>query len=295
MKPGVPWNTKGLRFDATETARETERRSDRFATRPSTVNSADGSPRHRYETSASADWVEQLFPRRHAPEESRNWRPDPRPSLARSELGRSELQRGGERKPRTDTIDGVNRRLDGLARQLDQLARLNSASGSSAQRRSDDEGLRKRATAVARLDQRLDQMIFEGRRAISDIERRVGAVDSSLGSLRQEAQWRSPPDLPFRPEQTVNEIASHPPAQESEAATPSMNRLPDAPHYAGASDGQLSGLQKQIEQLASRIDGATFRPPPLRREPTPARRGPSLQEPARPRATGFGNPEALRR
>jgi hypothetical protein len=293
MKPGAPWNTKGLRFDALETAREAERRSDRFAARPSMVNSADLPPRRRYETSEGFDWDRQLYPRHQATEEGRNWGLDQRHSLGRGELGRSE-----ERQPRTDTIDGVNRRLDGLTRQLDQLARLNSITGSSVQRRStqDDEGLRRLATAIARLDQRLDQMISEGRRAISDIERRVSAFDRTLGSLRREGPRRSPPDLPFGPEQTVSELVSHPPAQESEAATPSMSRLPEAPHYTGASDGQqLSGLQKQIEQLTSRMDGVAFLPDRGSERADAARRGTSQQDSVPQRVTGFGSLDALRK
>jgi len=298
MKPGAPWNTKGLRFDALETAREAERRSDRFAARPSTVNSADVPPRRRYETSEGSDWGRPLYPRRQAAEESRNWGLDQRHGLGRSELGRSEFGRGEERQPRTDTIDGVNRRLDVLTRQLDHLARLNPVTGSSMQRRSaqDDEGLRRLATAVARLDQRLDQMISEGRRAIGDIERRVSAFDRTLGSLRREGEWRSPPDLPFGPEQIVSEPASDPPAQESEAAGPSMSRLPEAPHYTAATDGQqLSGLQKQIEQLTSRMDGVAFLPDRGPERADAARRGTSQQDPVRQRVTGFGGLDALRK
>lgn len=262
MKPGVPWNTRDLRFDAPEAGREAERRSDRFAARPpSTLHSADAAPRRRYETSEGSDWGGQLYPRRYATEDSRSRGLDQRPGLGRSELGRSELGRGEQRLPRADSIDSVNRRLDGLTRQLDHLARLNSATGSPMQRRSaqDDEGMRQLAAAITRLDQRLDQMISEGRRAMSDIERRVSAFDRALGNLRREEQWRSSGDLPSRPDQTVGELAPRLPAQDSETGTPSMSRLPDAPHYTGASDGQqLSGLQKHIEQLTNRVGGVSF-------------------------------------
>jgi hypothetical protein len=292
MKPGVPWNTNDLQFDALEAAREAEGRSDRFAARPSTVSSADVPPRRRYETSEGSDWGRQLYPRRYPAEESRYWDPGQRHSLARSELGRGE-----ERQPRTDIIDDVNRRLDGLTRQLSHLARLNSVTGSSLQRRSaqDDEGLHRLAAAIARLDQRLEQMIAEGRRAISDIERRVSEFDRTL-SLRREEQWRSPPDLPLEPEQTVGEPSSYPRPQESEPATPSMNRLPEAPHYTGASDGQqLSGLQKQIEQLASRMDSAAFPSDRGTERADPARRVTPQQELMRQRVAGFGGLDALRR
>jgi hypothetical protein len=292
MKPGVPWNTNDLRFDALEAAREAEGRSDRFAARPGTVSSADVPPRRRYETSEGSDWGRQPYPRRYPTEESRYWNLGPRYSLARGELGRGE-----ERQPRTDTIDDVNRRLDGLTRQLSHLARLNSVTGSSLQRRSaqDDEGLQRLAAAIARLDQRLEQMIAEGRRAISDIERRVSEFDRRL-SLRREEQWRSPPDLPLEPEQTVGEPPSYPRPQESEAATPSMSRLPEAPHYTGASDGQqLSGLQKQIEQLASRMDGAAFPSDRGTERADTARRVTPQQELMRQRVAGFGGLDAPRR
>ncbi len=273
MKPGVPWNTRDLRFDAPETAREAERRSDRFAARPSSLHAADA-PRRRYETSDSSDWGGQL--RRYGTEESRSRGFDQRPSPARTELGRSELGRSEQRQPRPYATDGVNRRLDDLTRQLDHLTRLNTATGSSAPRRSaqDEEALHKLAAAIMRLDQRLDQMISEGRRAISDIERRVSAFDRTLGDLRRGEQWRSPPDQPYRPEQRVSEPAARPPAPDSEAGTPSMSRLPDAPHYTGASDGQqLSGLQKQIEQLTSRVSGVNFSPEAEPERADGARRG----------------------
>jgi hypothetical protein len=282
MKPGVPWNTNDLQFDALEAAREAEGRSDRFATRPGTVGAADVPPRRRYETVEGSEWGRQLYPRRYPNEESRYWEPGQRHSLARSEAGRGE-----ERQPRTDIIGDVNRRLDGLTRQLDHLARLNSVTGSSLQRRSaqDDEGLHRLAAAIARLDQRLEQMIAEGRRAISDIERRVSAFDRTLGGLRHEGH-----------EQAAGELSSYPRPQESEAATPSMSRLPEAPHYTGASDGQqLSGLQKQIEQLASRMDGAAFPSDRSTDRADTARRVTPQQELMRQRVAGFGGLDALRR
>jgi hypothetical protein len=282
MKPGAPWNTRDLRFDALERAREAERRSERFASRPSTVNSPDLPPRRRYETSESSDWGALLDPRRYAGEEGRNWGADQRQSFGRGEA----------RQPRADSIDAVNRRLDELTRQLDHLAKINSV---TAQRRGsgEDEGLRKLTAAITRLDQRLEQMISEGRRAVGDIERRVSAFDRTLSDFRSEGPWRSSPDLPS--DEIAGDLGYAPPVPDREAATPSMSRLPEAPHYTGASAGQqLSGLQKQIEQLTSRTDGATFL-----REPDPeragtTRRGPFQPESAQRPATGFSDTNARR-
>jgi hypothetical protein len=272
MRTSVPWNTRDLELDALERGREALRRTERLATRP--TNSPDPPPRRHFETSGSSDSSALLYPRRYQSEDTRNWGSEQRHPLLRGEA----------RAPRTDSIDAVNRRLDELTRQLDHLAKINSV---TSQRRStaSDDGLGRLAAAITRLDQRLEQMISEGRRAVGDIEQRLSAFDRTLNDWCGDEPWRA----------SRGSLLGADPASGGEPGTPSMSRLPDGPHYTGASNGQqLSGLQKQMEQLTSRIGSEALHPGPDPARADTGRGGPCQPDVIQRRAGGLGNLDTAR-
>jgi localization factor PodJL len=83
--------------------------------------------------------------------------------------------RASVREPDTAGLDD---RLDQLTRQIDRLV------GAAA--RSHDSVPHQMAQAIGRLDQRLDDIIRQGRRAADELERRTGSIDRALASLGQD-------------------------------------------------------------------------------------------------------------
>jgi localization factor PodJL len=167
---------------------------------------------------------------------------------------------------------GLDDRLDQLTRQIDRLV---SAAGHS------HDGLpHQMAQAIGRLDQRLDQLVRQGRRAADELERRAGSIDRALASIGQEKLKSA--YVPAAPtsesvDRAVAEISARqreldegrsgpgayapsprPRVQEANGQTSGQAGRP-----AGAPTGgqavapaavDLSGLQDQLRSLTSRIE-----------------------------------------
>src|SRR5688572_21145200 len=144
MKTGVPWNVKGLRPEARETAREAARRAGMSV----------------------SDWLNSVIidsaveegarPTRRGPfqDDPPYQQPAPHQPAQQPPLAR-------------ENVSSVNERLAQLTDQLDRLTR------SQEQPRPVEEVAPRLADAIARLDRRLDQLVTEGRSASTEIERRV--------------------------------------------------------------------------------------------------------------------------
>ncbi len=255
MKPGVSWNVRGVRPEAQETALEAARRSGLSigdwlnSVIIDSVEVSGSQPKRRPDLDDKLDWksrrprrphgqASEALPSKHEPRKHRQFRDEP---------------------PRRDrpheAFESVNQRLDGLTRQLDRLAKLDPAATIPARKGPVDETSRQLASAISRLDSRLDRLISEGRHATSEIERRVSAVDRTLASFSREAPRPYLPEPTSPIEEAIAEIVAR---QRELDHAPSHSRLPEAPRYSAPvarTDGDdLSGLQKQLQQLTTHIE-----------------------------------------
>jgi localization factor PodJL len=164
----------------------------------------------------------------------------------------NQLDESHRRFPEED-FAAVNDRLDVLAQQLDHLVRVNAYAQQSPTNDRRDEIPAEFADALSRLDQRLDQLIVEGRSATTEIERRVSAVDRAVASLDREKPRPRTVDSPSLAgpatplDQALFEIAERQQALDGEVA-PRRADLPRA-----STQGQ-SGLEQQLRQITTRIE-----------------------------------------
>jgi localization factor PodJL len=171
-----------------------------------------------------------------------------------------------------EALAAVNERLDTLVHAVEQLVSVNVA---SAERLlpdpSADDMSRELAEAISRLDQRLDQLIVEGRSATLEIEERVSAVDRAVAQINREslrpvvAEPPSPQPVVANPtnphpvvadppsplDQALIEIAARQRALDGEAGPPRFD-------LSRPSTQNLSGLEQQLRQITTRIE--TMRP-----------------------------------
>jgi localization factor PodJL len=146
MKTGVPWNVKGLRPEARETAREAARRAGMSV----------------------SDWINSIIIDQAG---EKDHRPDQRPAFDDETSD-----------PRAHLVS-VNERLAQLTQQLDRLTLRQEP---PPPRLPEPEAGPRLADAIARLDRRLDQMVTEGRSASTEIERRVTEVDRAVSAIARE-------------------------------------------------------------------------------------------------------------
>ena len=172
-------------------------------------------------------------------------RPDQQPDQRQSRLPDEDLA-------------AVNERLDTLVLAVDELVRMSVASADRpfADPSADDMS-RELAEAISRLDQRLDQLIVEGRSATLEIEQRVSAVDRAIAELSREsarpvvADPASPdpgvagPTSPL--DQALIEIAERQRALDGEAGLPRSD-------LSRPLTQNLSGLEQQLRQITTRIE-----------------------------------------
>ncbi len=149
-----------------------------------------------------------------------------------------------------EQLAAVNDRLNTLSRQLDQFAQANIAKPPPAPER-DDETPHRVADAISRLDQRLDQLITEGRSRTWEIERRVSAVDHAVANLERERPHPAVADPASPLDQALMEIAERQRALDGEVGS-SRADLPRAPTQ------NLPGLERQLRHITERIE--TLRP-----------------------------------
>ncbi len=248
MKSGVPWQVKGVRRQARETAQEAARRSGMSVGEWLDTVIID---------SAVADGVE---PPDEAHDEER-YRDGAEPLRRRY----SEYDARHRRPPEED-LAAVHDRLETLSLQLDRLARSNAEAARVSSR--DEETPRRIGDAISRLDRRLDQLISEGRSANSQIERRMSAVDRTVAGLQHERPRLpfadAPPATPL--DRALVEIAAR--QQALDGQSPDQGSEPagawaahaDLPRadLPRASTQSLSGLEHQLRNITTRIE--TLRP-----------------------------------
>lgn len=97
------------------------------------------------------------------------------------------------RDPVIDQVAALNRQLEGLTEGFENFVR--STVSSRAAWDEQDATSQRLADAIARLDQRVEQLAQEGRSASKALERRVEQVDRALSSLAMpRPEWPSPMD-----------------------------------------------------------------------------------------------------
>ena len=213
----VPWHVKGVAPAARETAQEAARRSGLSV----------------------GEWLNTTILGASGPS---------RPGALRAA---AVDERARERQGRPDPgLSALNDRLDILTRQIDRLV-------NSAPRNGGDGIPNQLATAISRLDQRLDQLIRDGRTANSAMERRVDDVDRALASLGQE-RLRSA-FVPARDsmEAAVAEISARqrlldgvPAGPEAYAPPPRSRPAPPPPPPVQ----DLSGLEQQLRAITGQLE-----------------------------------------
>jgi localization factor PodJL len=137
---------------------------------------------------------------------------------------------------------------DRLADVAEHLGRLDAASPrSAAERNNADSGTRQLAEAIARLDHRIGTMVSEGRRASSEIERRVLSMDralNDLGRTRLQAAYVEP--MP------TDDVERAPRAR---AAKPDITAArADITAVNQTEQRDLAGLELQLRQISRQID-----------------------------------------
>jgi localization factor PodJL len=238
MKSGVPWQVKGVRRHARETAQEAARRSGMSVGEwldtviiDSAVADGVDPPAEALDDERYRDNVQPRRPR-YADYDSRH------------------------RRPSEDDFAAVHDRLETLSLQLDQLARANSEAARMPAR--EEETPRRIGDAISRLDRRLDQLISEGRSASSEIEQRMSAVDRAVAGLQPERprlpSAAAPPATPL--DQALVEIAAR--QQALDGGSQPAGDWPARADLPRASTQSLSGLEHQLRNITTRIE--TLRP-----------------------------------
>lgn len=239
MKSGVPWQVKGVRRQARETAQEAARRSGMSVGEWLDTVIID---------SAVADGVEPPGEER----EGERYRDSAEPRQRRYADYDAR-----HRRPAEDDFAAVHDRLETLSLQLDQLARSNAEAARMPAR--DEETPRRIGDAISRLDRRLDQLISEGRSASSQIEQRMSAVDQAVAGLQYERlRLPSPAAQPATPlDQALLEISARQQALDGRGPEPAGAGAArsDLPR---ASTQSLAGLEHQLRNITTRIE--TLRP-----------------------------------
>ena len=174
---------------------------------------------------------------------------------------RHELDDQRRRAPQ-EGIAEINDRLDWLSRQLDLIAQANSDAAQQVASAPEDAGPHHLVDAITRLDQRLDQLIEEGRTATTFIEERVNAVDRAVADLTRERPAPPLPNPASPLDQALVEIAERQRALDQAGGAPPSygsraDLLPRAPTQG------LSGLERQLRHITERVE--TLHPDSLER------------------------------
>lgn len=192
MKLGVPWHIKGVHPNARVSAREAARRAGMSV--GEWLNSvilessedAEHGPddEYAYEPPPRSHYDRQRDEMRYQPRRETRYEPRYEPAYAPRGYSRREEEARYEQDPIADEVAAIHDRLEGLTAGIEHLTRSTSAARSSYAAEQDDTA-RRLADAVAKLDQRVEHMVNEGRNATRAIERRVENVDRALSSLTQ--------------------------------------------------------------------------------------------------------------
>jgi len=155
---------------------------------------------------------------------------------------------------------GLNDRLDSLARELGEIAEKHAANAQAFQaERRDEQPSPQLVEIVSKLDQRLDQLIAEGRSAKIEIEQRVSAVDRAVADLNREIpRPMVAADPPTPLDQALIEIADrqrtldgYAPIASDHVSVPTAARSDLLPRPRTQ---ELSGLEQQLRQINTQIE-----------------------------------------
>ncbi|MET0539262.1 MAG: hypothetical protein ABWZ64_15175 [Xanthobacteraceae bacterium] len=238
MKSVLPWQIKGVRRQARETARTAARRAGMSVGEwldTVILNSAESD----HEADAAGADEHDL----HRDDEHDEQR------MHRSDDDESVVHR---------SFNALNERIDSLARQLSQVARLTSERGKVNEPR-DDEALRQLASLVGKLDRRLDQAIAESRSAKNSMEQRVETVGRAVSDLKREHPRGDAGAAPATSlDRALLEIADRQRALDGNssrpAATGSTANGSSSEGLPRARTQELSGLEQQLRDINRQIE-----------------------------------------
>jgi len=169
MRSGVPWHIKGVHPDVRDNAREAARRAGmsvgQWLNAVILESAADEDDDYDDEYAPSAS---QRRARRDSAEHS-------------DEQYRSPSQ---EPEPPGRDLAVIADHIQGLTEEVERLARVSAAAREAPP--ADDTVARKLADAIAKLDQRVETYIQEGRSATEVLGQKVESVDRALAALGRE-------------------------------------------------------------------------------------------------------------
>ncbi len=202
---GMPWHVKGVHPNARDSAREAARRAGMSVGEWLNSVILDSSEEHDHERDFGHD-PDAYAPRplrgRHFDSRADS-RTEPRDFERHDYERRMQAERAREARayeaarereeearsygsrfaidPIVEEVASIHSRLEGLTAGVENLMRSTSASRGNWS--DHDQTSRHLADAIAKLDQRVDHLIHEGRTATKAIERRVDSVAGALSAL----------------------------------------------------------------------------------------------------------------
>ena len=200
MRTGVPWHIK-VHPDVRDNAREAARRAGMSVSQWLNTVILDSA----LEDSHDDDYYDDP----HAPASLRRGsRPEPRHERYDRYAPPEALHDPGP------DLTAIADRIEGLTEEVERLARISTMPREAPPQ--DDTTARKLADAIARLDQRVETFIQEGRSATEALGMKVESVDRALSALGRErlqdvaSGWVEPPateDWAASVDQACDEIA----------------------------------------------------------------------------------------
>ncbi|HVG51394.1 MAG TPA: hypothetical protein VM867_07170 [Xanthobacteraceae bacterium] len=216
MKSGAPWHINGVQRETVDHAREAARRAGM------SVGQWLNTVVRESPALAPADSEDDVYDDPYAP-----------PALRRAQ------------QPQAD-FSAITQRLEGLTGEVERLTQAAKASREDAQH---DATAQRLSDAIARLDERVESFMTEGRNATQALGEKVESVDRALAALGRERQRAVSCDWATASvDSVVDEIEQRQRELEREGFAPSSVRA----NGAQASGGFIA-LHEQLNRVSEKI------------------------------------------
>jgi localization factor PodJL len=223
MKSGLPWELKGLRPRARETAQAAARRAGMSV----------------------GEWLDTVILSSADDDQD-----GPERNSAASDKS--------ERHEENSSFTALNDRIDPVAHELSQVAHL-TADRAKVNEPRNEEALQELAGLISKLDRRIDQAIAESRSTRNAVEQRVDAVNRAVADLaREQARGTTGAAPATALDRALIEIADRQRALDGySSASPASGTTPkpsDSTALPRARTQDLSGLEQQLREINRQIE-----------------------------------------
>ena len=256
---GMPWHVKGVHPNARDSAREAARRAGMSVGEWLNSVILDSSEDHEHDHRRDFEHDSDAYAPRPLRGRQLDSRADSR-EFDRRERERSDFETRGSRfaiDPIVEEVASIHSRLEGLTEGVENLMRSTSASRGNWS--DHDQTSRHLADAIAKLDQRVDHLIHEGRTATKAIERRVDSVAGALSALGRSRAAGAISGGSSGIDDTVAEIAMR--QRELDGSVGGGGRF--ARHQPGGPDARVreelarhdfAGVEDKLRYITEQID-----------------------------------------